>query len=189
VVVFGRVVAHKRVDLVVRAAAEVRRHRPGLSLDVVGTGDELDRVRAVVAETGLGEAVRLHGFLPDAEKSRTLSEAVLHVCASDAEGWGQVVLEAAAHGVPTLARDVPGLRDSVRPGETGWLVPEPARGSDEDLVGRLVLGIESALDEMSEPARRDRTARECREWAAGFGWDRMHAEARDVVAEALDGPA
>ena len=44
------------------------------------------------------------------DKARVLAGARLHVCASDAEGWGQVVIEAAAHGVPTLARDVPGLR-------------------------------------------------------------------------------
>lgn len=184
-VVFGRVVAHKRVDLVVRAAAVVRRHRPGLTLDVVGAGDELDRVRAVVAETGMTDVVRLHGFLPDAEKSAALSEAVLHVCASDAEGWGQVVLEAAAHGLPTLARDVPGLRDSIRDGETGWLMPEDARGTEHDLVARLVTGINVALDAMADPAARGRMAQSCRTWAAGFGWERMHVAVRDVVAEAL----
>ena len=67
----------------------------------------------------------MHGFLGEDEKARVLDAARLHVCGSDAEGWGQVVLEAAAYGVPTLARDVPGMRDSVRDGVTGWLVAEP----------------------------------------------------------------
>jgi len=152
---------------------------------VVGTGDELERVREAVSETGMADVVRLRGFLPDAEKSAALSEAVLHVCASDAEGWGQVVLEAAAHGLPTLARDVPGLRDSIRDGETGWLMPEGPAGGDDELVARLVTGIGASLDAVADPATRLRLAGSCRTWAAGFGWQRMRSEARDVVAEAI----
>jgi glycosyltransferase involved in cell wall biosynthesis len=185
VVVFGRVVAHKRVDLVVRAVAEVRRRRPGLTLDVIGTGDELDRVRSVVHELGLGDVVRLHGFLEDAEKSRALAAARLHVCASDAEGWGQVVLEAAAHGVPTLARDVPGMRDSVRDGVTGWLLPEPGGETAAALVARLAEGIGTALTALDDPAVRTGTAAECRAWSARFGWERTRAEAVDIVSAQL----
>lgn len=194
VVVLGRVVAHKRVDLVVRALAEVRRRRPGVTLDVVGTGDELARLRDTVAELRLDEPVTLHGFLPEAEKSRVLSQAVLHVSASDAEGWGQVVLEAAAHGVPTLARDVPGLRDSIRDGETGWLLAEPADGqapgpeaSGADLVARLAEGIVTALDQLSDPVARGRIVEQCRAWAAEFSWERMRREAVDTVTAALEG--
>lgn len=184
VVVFGRVVAHKRVDLVVRAFDVVRRRRPGATLDVVGTGDELERVRSVVVELGLGDVVRLHGFLEDPDKSRALAEATLHVCASDAEGWGQVVLEAAAHGLPTLARDVPGMRDSVRDGVTGWLLPEAGEGADGALVRRLADGIEGSLEELADPSRHALIAEECRSWAAAFGWDRMRREAVEAVAEA-----
>jgi glycosyltransferase involved in cell wall biosynthesis len=186
VAVFGRVVAHKRVDLVVRAAAEVRHRRPGLSVDVIGTGEELDRVRSVVHDLGLEDAVRLHGFLPDAEKSRTLAAAKVHVCASDAEGWGQVVLEAAAHGVPTLARDVPGMRDSVRDGVTGWLLPEPPDDTPEALVQRLADGLESALSLLDDPSAAARFADDSRSWSAQFGWDRTRAEAVEVVSAQLD---
>ena len=185
IVVFGRVVAHKRVDLVVRAAEEVRRRRSGLTVDVIGTGSELDRVREVVGECGLADVVRLHGFLGDADKSPALTQGILHVCASDAEGWGQVVLEAAAHGVPTLARDVPGMRDSVRDGVTGWLLPEPDRDSPDALVARLAAGIERTLTTLAEPATRASVAGECRAWAAGFGWDRTRADAVEIVADAL----
>ena len=58
---------------------------------------------------------------PRSGQAGSLRRGRLHVCASDAEGWGQVVIEAAAYGVPTLARDVPGLRDSIRHGApVGW---------------------------------------------------------------------
>ena len=193
VVVLGRVVAHKRVDLVVRALAEVRRSRPAVTLHVVGTGDEIGRVRDVVREEGMENAVVLHGFLSEAEKSRVLSGAMLHVSASDAEGWGQVVLEAAAHGVPTVARDVPGLRDSIRDGETGWLLAEPSavgdpgEPGDTELVTRLAEGIVAALEHLSQPARRALVVDRCRAWAAGFSWQRMRAEAVETVVSALGG--
>jgi glycosyltransferase involved in cell wall biosynthesis len=185
VVVLGRLVPHKRVDLVVRAFAHVRAERPGVTLDLVGAGPELPKVAALVDELGLGAVVRVHGFLPEDEKSEVLHAARLHVCASDAEGWGQVVLEAAAHGVPTLARDVPGMRDSVRPGSTGWLVDAPA-GSDADhLIDVLSNGMLSALDVLQDPQARAHTAAESRTWAQGFAWSRMREEARDVVSRAV----
>ena len=64
------------------------------------------------------------------------------------EGWGQVVLEAAAHGVPTLARDVPGLRDSIRDGVTGWLVDGAGRVRPADRLDDVLAdGLVTALDQ------------------------------------------
>jgi glycosyltransferase involved in cell wall biosynthesis len=186
IVVLGRVVAHKRLDLVVRAFALVRERRPGASLDLVGTGPELPAVVAVVEELGLGEAVRVHGFLPEQEKSQVLSAARLHVCASDAEGWGQVVLEAAAHGLPTVARDVPGLRDSVVDGTTGWLLGETHPPGSAGLVDALAEGMEKALDELVDPGVRARVAHDCRTRAEGFAWERMHEQVVEQAVEVLD---
>lgn len=185
IVVLGRVVTHKRVDLVVRAFARVLSQRPGVTLDLVGTGPELPRISALVGVLGLGPTVRVHGFLPEEDKSEVLRAARLHVCASDAEGWGQVVLEAAAHGVPTLARDVPGMRDSIRAGSTGWLVDAPTGSDPELLVDALADGMVTALDRLQEPDTRARMAADCREWAAGFSWSRMREEARGVVSRAV----
>ncbi|GAB3265171.1 glycosyltransferase family 4 protein [Nocardioides dilutus] len=187
VVVLGRVVPHKRVDLVVRAFARLGERRPGVTLDVVGTGPDLPHIEAVVEELGQSDNVRLHGFLPEEEKAAVLGAASVHVCASDAEGWGQVVLEAAAHGVPTLGRDVPGVRDSVRDGQTGWLIPESPGGEPDVLVRAITAGLEDALVRMSDPEASAKVAQQCRAWAAGFGWDRMRAEAVQVVSAALSG--
>ncbi len=66
-----------------------------------------------------------HGYVEQTRLREILRRAAVHVCASDIEGWGQAVIEAAGYGIPTVARDVPGLRDSIRDGETGLLVPEP----------------------------------------------------------------
>ena len=61
--------------------------------------------------------------MSEARKIDLLRRAWANVFPSPKEGWGITVVEAAACGTPSLASDSPGLRDSVRHGETGFLVP------------------------------------------------------------------
>jgi glycosyltransferase involved in cell wall biosynthesis len=182
-VVLGRLASHKRVDQVVRAVDLLAETRPQLQLDVLGKGPERHRIVALVHELGLEERVLVHGFVSDEEKRTMLRQARLHVCASDGEGWGQVVIEAAACGVPTLARAVPGLDDSIRDGITGWLVPE---SRDVDLSARLAVGIDGALTELADVDRREDVSRDCRTWAGGFSWNAMHEGAVQCVVAAMN---
>ncbi|GAA0948808.1 glycosyltransferase family 4 protein [Nonomuraea longicatena] len=162
IVCVGRLVAHKRVDLLLDAVPELRERWPDLRVDIVGRGPEEDRLRA-----RLPEGTTLHGYLPDADKERLVAGARLQVIASQGEGWGLCVLEAAALGVPTVAFDVDGLRDAIRHGETGWLVPEG---------GDLAKGVAAALTEL-DATHADR----CRAWAARFDWDGSAARMAALV--------
>ncbi|MFL6023576.1 MAG: glycosyltransferase family 4 protein [Marmoricola sp.] len=175
-VVLGRLAPHKRVDLVIRAVAALQDVRPQLHVDIVGKGPERERLEQLAADLDVEKHVTFRGFVSEDEKGLLLAHARLHVCASDVEGWGQVVCEAAAYGVPTLARDVPGLRDSVRHQSTGWLLPENGR----DLAAaqaRLLVGIQNALGELDDDERRDEIAVACKEWAASYDWDSMRTGA------------
>lgn len=183
VAVLGRLVTHKRVDLVVRAVHALRSERPGLHLDVIGEGPDRRQLEGLVARLGMAHRVTFHGFVDEDTKAALLARASVHVCASDAEGWGQAVIEAAGHGVPTLARDVPGLRDSIRPDRTGWLVPD-----DEDLeeVGRrLTARLREVLAQAEVPKGRARRFEACQEWAHRFDWARMRRETLALVTGEL----
>jgi glycosyltransferase involved in cell wall biosynthesis len=184
VAVLGRLVAHKRVDLVIRAVDALREVYPRLQLDVIGKGPERRELEALVARLGLAERVTFHGFVDEDTKAALLGRASVHVCASDAEGWGQAVIEAAGHGLPTVARDVPGLRDSIRPGESGWLVPD---SDDLEEVGRrLTAQLREALAEAGAPAARALRFQACQAWAHQFDWSEMRRQALDLVASELD---
>lgn len=175
-VVLGRLAPHKRVDLVIRAVAALQDVRPQLHLDIIGKGPDQERLETLVAELDVEKHVTFRGFVTEDEKGLLLAHARLHVCASDVEGWGQVVCEAAAYGVPTVARDVPGLRDSVRHQTTGWLLPENGR----DLTAaqaRLLVGIQNALDELADDERRSEISAACKQWAASYDWDSMRTGA------------
>ena len=183
VLVLGRLVTHKRVSLVVRAFGRVAATRPRLHLDICGRGPESENVAALVEELGLADRVTLHGYLPEAEKAALMRRAAVHVCASDMEGWGQVVIEAAGWGAPTVARDVAGLRDSISDGVTGWLVPD---STDLAVVeDRVADQLDRALAEVADPARRAQYVAACEEWAARFSWTRMREEALEVAVEEL----
>lgn len=186
VVVLGRLVTHKRVDLALDAVALVSaRTGRDIHVDVVGQGPEHDRLVAHAAGRGLGGLVTFHGYLSEEEKGDVLARASVHVCASDAEGWGQAVIDAAAWGVPTVARDVPGLRDSIRHAESGWLVADDA---DRSVVTtRLAQRIEAALADADDPTTRIHRARACLAWAHRFDWSQMRAHARDLTTEMLTG--
>jgi len=189
IAVLGRLVAHKRVDLVVHALDALRSERPRLELDIIGQGPERLRLEGLVARLGLGHRVTFHGFVDEDTKSALLARAAVHVCASDAEGWGQAVIEAAGHGVPTLARDVPGLRDSIRPGETGWLVPDPEgadRGDDlDEVVRRLTARLREALVDAHTLTNRARWFEACQAWARQFDWTQMRRQSLDLLHVAL----
>nr|WP_156185021.1 glycosyltransferase family 4 protein [Allosalinactinospora lopnorensis] len=173
IVSLGRLVVQKRVSRVLDIVAELGESRPGLRLHVVGRGPESETLTERIEREGLHDRVRLHGFLPEEQKNAVLAGALLHVTASEFEGWGLTVVEAAGLGVPTVAYDVDGLRDSVRHGETGWLVRE---GEE------LTEVVEKALIELSAPLRAAEIRRNCREWAARFTWERSGTAMTRLVA-------
>jgi hypothetical protein len=121
-----------------------------------------------------GPGVEFRGYVSDEEKERLLARAWLLVHSAHIEGWGLVVMEAARVGTPTLAFNVPGLRDSVADGESGTLA-----GTEEDFVERWI-----AL--ASDPARRADLSAGARRRAAEFPWSRTVDQFLDAAHEALE---
>ncbi|TKJ32130.1 glycosyltransferase family 4 protein [Blastococcus sp. CCUG 61487] len=163
IVLVSRLVVHKRIDLLLGHLSTVADAVPGLRVEIVGDGPDRARLQNLTDELGLQSTVTFHGRTSDEVRDELLSRAWLTTSTSQAEGWGCAVLEAAAWGVPCLALRVPGVRDSVLDGETGWLVDEP---------GQLGAALTGALRHVSDPVRADQFAESCRAWASCFSWDR-----------------
>jgi glycosyltransferase involved in cell wall biosynthesis len=165
----GRLKRYKGVDTALRAFAAARRIRPDLAFDVAGQGDDLPRLRQLAAALGLDTAVRFRGFVAEAEKRELLRRAWAVVFPSPKEGWGISNVEAAACGTPALASDSPGLRESVRHGTTGYLVPHGDTGAltermlelagDASLVERLGRGARAFATTLSWGAAAASTER------------------------------
>lgn len=156
----GRLQRYKRVDLVIRAAARLRERGIAVRLRIAGRGDAADELRELVRSMELGDVVSFEGFVSQAAKLELLRRAWVHVLTSPKEGWGITNLEAAACGTPTVASDAPGLRDSVRHGETGFLVPH---GDLEALTDRLA-------ELLAQPDLRARQGAAARRFAEAHTW-------------------
>lgn len=163
IVVVSRLVPHKRVDLLLGHLPTVAAQVPGLRVEIVGDGPERPWLQGLVADLGLQSTVRFRGRVSAEVRDDLLSRAWLTTSTSAAEGWGCTVIEAASWGVPCLALRVPGVRDSVLDGETGWLVDRPA-----DFGAALV----DAIDQLRDRSRTAGMARACRDWAGCLSWDR-----------------
>ncbi|KAA0918638.1 glycosyltransferase family 4 protein [Dietzia sp. ANT_WB102] len=195
-VVLSRLVPHKHVEDALDVVGTLRASRPGLVLDVIGSGWWSDRLRDYAAERGLlggpdtddsgrgqepgpsgqSGSVVFHGHVDETTKHRILAAATLHLMPSRKEGWGLAVSEAAQHGVPTVGyHHAAGLRDSIDDGETGLLV---------DDVAAMTLATERLL---ADPALRDRMGEAARRKAAGMSWPATGSAMAQVLRAVADG--
>jgi glycosyltransferase involved in cell wall biosynthesis len=127
IAVLGRLVPHKRVELVLEAAAQLRHELPDLRVEVAGDGYWLPALRDKVAELGLEDVVVLHGRVSEQAKHDLLARAWVHAVPSLKEGWGLSVVEAGTHATPSVAfRAAGGLAESIVDGRSGLLVDSPA---------------------------------------------------------------
>jgi glycosyltransferase involved in cell wall biosynthesis len=119
----GRVTRDKGVVELVQAFASLYERFPDVALVVVGPLEpERDPLPSgILARLHSDPRIRLVGYNPAPEKYLALS--VLLCLPSYREGFGNVVIEAAALGVPTVGTDIVGLRDAIVDADTGTLVP------------------------------------------------------------------
>jgi glycosyltransferase involved in cell wall biosynthesis len=102
VVYAGRHIPEKRVPALVRAFAAARRRRPELRCEVFGDGPDRAEVEQLVHRLGLDGAVIIPGFVPAERVQDALARAACLALPSRREGYGLVVVEAAALGTPSV---------------------------------------------------------------------------------------
>ncbi len=131
----GRITPYKKLEDLLKAWSIVERETDA-QLVVAGRPNPryLQKLTHLAQKLGLKRAT-FKTNITQQEKKATLAKAKILAYTSTREGWGQTILEAAACGTPTIAYDVPGLRDAVRHTETGILV-EP--GNVEQLARTVI---------------------------------------------------
>ncbi len=137
----------KRIDLFLRALAELKTRVPHATALVVGAGPEDAALRALARALQIDDAVRFTGFVPDKELPAyyAASDVYLHTCQN--ESFGLSVLEASAAGLPVIAVNEGGPREIVAHDVTGLLTDaQPAALADaafllaQDAARRRQLG-------------------------------------------------
>ena len=160
----GRLKRYKGVHHVIRAFAAMGHSTA--TLEIAGAGDYRAALERLAASLDLGDRVRFLGRVSEQEKLSLLRRAWALVFASPKEGWGITNLEAAACGTPVVASNSPGIRESVRDGDTGYLVPHGDVRAMAAAMGRLA--VDRSLVE--------RLGAQARGFAETFTWERAAEE-------------
>lgn len=177
VVVFaGRHIPEKRVPALVPAVAEARRRLPDLRAEIYGDGPELEAVRRAIAEHGLEEAVSAPGFVDAPRLEEAIATALCLVLPSRREGYGLVVIEAAARGVPVVVVAGPdnAAVELVDDGRNGTV----ASSVDPRELAAAIVRIHDGGDEL-----RRTTAEWFRRNAQRLSFDRSFARVLEAYGE------
>lgn len=177
----GRLKRYKGIETAIRAVARLHESGTLVRLVVAGDGDDRARLEEVARRLGVRHLVEFRGFVSDDEKRALMRQAWAVVLPSAKEGWGLTNVEAAACGTPALAADRPGLRETVRHGETGFLFPY----GDAPALARQLASL------ASDPGLVSRMGVAARRFAARLGWDvtaeQTETHLREVLARARRG--
>jgi phosphatidylinositol alpha-1,6-mannosyltransferase len=131
---------------------------PEARLVFVGTGDDVERLRAKAQDHGVGDHVRFTGFLPDAALKQAYQDAAVFAMPSRGEGFGLAYLEAMSAGLPCVGSVHDAAPEIIEDGVTGFLVDQANKAQ---LVDRLRVLL-------TEPTRRREMGR--------HGYDRWERE-------------
>ena len=186
VVCVSRLVPRKGQDTLIRAMPEIRRRVPEAALVIVGGGPHRGRLEAMAAGETPGSVV-FAGEVSEEELPRyyRLGDVFAMPCRTrlgglEVEGWGNVFIEAAACGRPTVVGDSGGAREALVDGVTGLLVD----GADADAVADAVASL------LEDPAHAEAMG------AAGrarvehhFTWPRVAEQLAGWLVEAAGDPS
>jgi glycosyltransferase involved in cell wall biosynthesis len=171
VVAVGRLVPVKRLDLLLRALAEAKAARPDLRAVIIGEGYERPALERLRAELDATEWLSLPGHVSDAELVDWYRRAWVVASASQREGWGMTLTEAAACGTPAVATNIAGHRDAVLDGQSGLLVDDPQE------LGAALARV------LGDDVLRSRLARGALARARWFTWPATARRALEALAE------
>ena len=139
-VTVGRLLPHKRIDLLVEAVAILKARGRPLMTEVVGVGPELEPLKALAARRGVSDLVQFREDVREQDDLyRLIKSARVGVFPSEREGFGIAVLEALACGISVVATSAPDnlARFLVQRSANG-IVCEPSAGSIADAIAKIL---------------------------------------------------
>lgn len=172
----SRVVRMKGIEEVIKAFSFIARSQKSAVLWIVGGGEPgyIDELTKMTEEYGVAHAVAFFGTLSDREKYERMGRAHLLLHASVKEGWGLVVLEAAAVGTPAIVYNVGGLKDVVKDNVTGVVI---ANNSPADMA-------REAIKLQGDTNRYRLFQKNATQWATSLRWSDVCKQSLKLLEKA-----
>ena len=166
----GRLIPEKRAPLGVAGVAKAREYIRELRGEFFGDGPERAALQRAIVEHDAEDAIIAPGFVASETIEASMRRALCMLLPSSREGYAMVVVEAAAHGVPSIVIASPdnAATELVEDGVNGFVVTEPTA----EAIAEAIVHVERA-----GPALRDSTAR----------WFAENADRLSVSSSVRDG--
>lgn len=174
VMTLGRLAAKERYkgfDEVLEVMPNLIARFPGLKYLIVGDGEDAPRLKSKANSLGIEDHVIFAGRIPESEKVAHYSLADAYVMPSSGEGFGIVLIEAAASGVPVIGSSADGSREALLDGRLGKLV-------NPEKPDEIIDAISKTLDAAAAHARLPEIET--------FGVDRFRARVHDWACRQSD---
>jgi phosphatidylinositol alpha-1,6-mannosyltransferase len=101
----------------------IMREQPQAILDIIGTGNDVDALRALAQDNGCSDNIHFHGNIDDSARDTLFAEACCLAMPSEGEGFGIVYIEAKRFGLPSIGASVDAAQEVIRHDEDGLIVP------------------------------------------------------------------
>ena len=118
----GNLLPIKRMDLIIKAFANLDKRLSNWDLTIVGGGVEMPKLKKFVGDNGLSDKIHIVGRKTRPEIVELINNTDVYILASTSETFGVAAAEALACGVPVIATDCGGPRDFITP-ENGIIIP------------------------------------------------------------------
>ncbi len=172
----GRLKKYKSIEILLQAFKRIVVEIPNAKLVIAGEGDYRRNLEIKTEELGITRKVEFLGKISEEKKIAILAKSWVMVQPSFQEGWGITCIEANACKTPVIASNVPGLRDAVVDGQSGYLFEY---GNVTELAGRLkqLLLSQTERDLLSEKS-----------WILSqkFSWDTQAKKYSQLIDQILE---
>lgn len=151
----GRLSAQKGQLLLVEAFADAVDQGADAELVLAGDGDMRGEIERLISDRGIGERVRITGWISGDQVRQEILRSRALVLPSFAEGLPMVIMEAFALGRPVLSTYIAGIPELVVDGDNGWLIPS---GSKPSITSAIRKVMQTPVKELEAMAARGREA-------------------------------
>lgn len=134
----ARLCSEKRIDVLLRAAAELRSRGLHFHLEIAGDGPLRRELTELSSDLGLDYWITFSGSSSTHNVQKKMSQADVFVLASQTESMPMVLLEAMTHGLAIVATAVGGVPELLSNGETGLLIPPLSVSALADAMGQVI---------------------------------------------------
>lgn len=171
----GRLIREKNVDVLIEALGYVKETIPDVKCHIIGDGPEKKKLVGLAAEHGLLGNVRFFGFMGYEEMIAMVKSSRILVLPSSREGFGMVVIEAFACGVPVITvKSEMNAAASLVSEKTGFVV-----NLDAEELGNAICTL------LGNNILREKMAASARDAAQEYDWDRIAGQASGIYEEHL----